>query len=91
MAYNLFVSYDLDQPGQNYPRVEAAIKQLGVAVKVHMSLYYVKSQYTSEQACQHVQKAIDRNDRLIVIDANNAHWMNPLTGSAQVMQSNWPK
>ncbi|MDQ3816217.1 MAG: hypothetical protein M3362_00835 [Acidobacteriota bacterium] len=71
MANNLFVSYDLYNPGQNYEKVAAAIKSLGNAIKVQLSLWYVKSNYNANQAIDVVGKAIDSNDTLIVVDATN--------------------
>jgi len=44
---NLFVSYDLKDPGQNYDRVITAIKGLGSWAKVQYSLWYVSSKKLS--------------------------------------------
>lgn len=78
MSNNLFISYDLHQPGQRYDRVSDAIKQLGTWAKVHYSLWYVKSEYDATQAVTHVWAAMDSNDKLIVINAtnNSASWKN---------------
>jgi hypothetical protein len=75
---NLFVSYDLISPGQNYDEVVAAIKSLGSWAKVHYSLWYVKSAHSASKAAEIVRAAQDVNDSLIVIDAsnNNAAWYN---------------
>ena len=40
---NLFISYDLKNPGQNYDRVITAIKGLGSWAKVQYSLWFVSS------------------------------------------------
>lgn len=76
MANNLFVSYDLIAEGQNYDRVATAIKSLGSWAKVHKSLWYVNSSYTASQAVDQLKSAIDRNDKVLVVDAsnNNAAW-----------------
>jgi len=42
MANNLFISYDLHSPGQDYENVAEAIKGLGTWAKVQYSLCYVK-------------------------------------------------
>ena len=83
---NLFISYDLKNPGQDYDRVITAIKSLGswakarviTAIKslgswakVQYSLWYVSSAYTANQAAEIVRRAQDANDSLIVIDATN--------------------
>src|SRR5687767_12019103 len=75
---NLFVSYDLISPGQNYDRVVEAIKTLGSWAKVHYSYWYVKSRYDASEAANIVRRAQDTNDSLMVVDAtnNNAAWFN---------------
>jgi hypothetical protein len=42
MANNLFISYDLYNPGQGYEAVIEEIKSLGGWAKVHQSCWYVK-------------------------------------------------
>jgi len=93
MANNLFVSYDLHQPGQNYDAVIAEIKKLGSWAKVHYSLWYVKSQLSASDASKQVWAVMDRNDRLIVIDAtnNNASWYNLDNEVSQFIHDNWYK
>jgi hypothetical protein len=86
---NLFISYDLDAPGQNYQKVIAAIESLGQAMVVHRSLYYVKSSIPVANAEQRVRAAIDRNDRLVVIDANAAQWFNLLPGASPFILDRW--
>ena len=73
---NLFISYDLKNPGQNYDRVITAIKGLGSWAKVQYSLWFVSSTYTAKQAAEIVRRAQDSNDTLIVIDPtnNDAAW-----------------
>lgn len=88
MTYNLFVSYDLNQSGQNYPAVEKAICQLGPAVKVHKSLFFVRSQWDCGQAIGRISQAIDSNDYLIVIEASNAKWTAALPGASDFMEGN---
>lgn len=92
MPRNLFVSYDLHTPGQRYDRVIAKIKELGgVWAKVHYSLFYVRSEFTAEQAARHILPALDANDSLMVIDTNNndAHWYNIDPENSEYLQRNW--
>lgn len=88
---NLFVSYDLNNPGQNYERVITAIKGLGSWAKVQMSLWYVSSAYTAKQAAEIVRRAQDANDSLIVIDTtnNDASWYNLDPKVSEFMQQQW--
>ena len=89
MASNYFIAYDLDAPGQDYRKIEAAINQCGDAIKVQLSLYYLKSKHTQKEILDHCWKAMDRNDRLLVIDANNATWENPLPGAGDFIIKKW--
>jgi hypothetical protein len=78
MPNNLFISYDLHEPGKQYDQVSNAIKQLGDWAKVHYSLWYVKSQYDATQAVNRVWAVMDANDKLLVVNAtnNSASWQN---------------
>lgn len=91
MANNLFIAYDLDSPGQNYAKVEAKIISLGAATKVQMSLYYLKTTLSAQDVEANVWSAMDANDRLIVIDASDAWWHNPLGQSQGFIQSQWKR
>lgn len=92
MAYNLFIAYDLDQPGQNYDAVRDTIKSLGLWWQPQFSLFYVHTNYSPQEAFAQVAVAMDSNDKLAVIDASggmvttwdhppideiNAIWFNP--------------
>jgi hypothetical protein len=88
---NLFVSYDLMNPGQNYEAVINAIKKLGTWAKVHYSLWYVSSAHSAKQAAEFVRRAQDANDKLIVVDAtnNDACWYGLDQTVAEHVQRNW--
>lgn len=88
---NLFVSYDLIAPNKNYAAVEQAIRQLGVVSRVLLSVWYVKTMYSAEQARDHIRNAIDQNDKLLVIDANNAFGQNIDARDWSVISNNWNK
>ena len=92
MAYNLFIAYDLDAPGQNYDAVRDAIRSLGQSWQAQFSLFYVHTGFSPEEAFALVQAAMDANDKLCVINAAsgvvttwdrppiaeiNALWFNP--------------
>lgn len=88
---NLFISYDLKDPGQNYDRVITAIKGLGSWAKVQYSLWFVSSTYTAKQAAEIVWRAQDSNDTLIVIDAanNDAVCYGISTEVSEHIQKHW--
>ena len=92
MSSNLFVSYDLHEPGKNYEAVAAAIKQLsGVWAKVHYSLWYVRSNMFASQAAERIWRSMDASDSLIVIDVtnNDAYWYNLTPDVSKHLQQNW--
>ena len=80
MAYNLFIAYDLMSPGQNYDAVQRKIKELGLWHQFQLSLFYVHTQLSPQEAYAHVASAADANDRIAVIDANSglvSNWDQP--------------
>lgn len=93
MANNLFVSYDLFAPGQNYEKVIETIKKQGFWAKVHKSLWYIKSTSSAQAVAEKVWVVMDKNDSLIVLDTtnNNASWYNVDPKVSQFIQDNWYK
>jgi cephalosporin hydroxylase len=73
VAFNLFVAYDLMQPGQNYDQVRNAIRSLGPQAQLQYSLFYVHSSVGSEDAAAQIRRVMDVNDKLVVIEAAQAH------------------
>lgn len=72
MAYNLFIAYDLNAPGQNYDVVRDQIKALGQYAQLQYSLFYVHTAYNARQAHDAVRAVMDANDKLAVIEATAA-------------------
>jgi hypothetical protein len=80
LAYNLFIAYDLREPGQNYDAVTSAIKELGAWHHFQYSLFYVSTQSDPWQSYHHVIRVMDANDRLAVINAQGgvvSSWDRP--------------
>ena len=80
MAYNLFIAYDLDKPGQNYDAVHTAIKRLGQWHQFQYSLFYVHTERSPSEAYAAVGAAMDPNDRLAIINAESgmvSSWDRP--------------
>lgn len=90
---NLFISYDLKNPGQNCERVINAIKGLGSWAKVQYSFWYVSSSCAAKQAADIVRRAQDANDTLIVVDAtnNDAACYGIDRTVSEFLQRNWNK
>ncbi len=93
MANNLFISYDLYSPGQDYSSVIEEIKNLGSWAKIHKSYWYVNSRLTAEQAAKRVWAQMDSNDSLIIIDAtgHDAYWYNISDKVSKHIQDQWNK
>ena len=93
MASNLFISYDLKEPGKNYNKVIAAIKAVCPRwAKVQYSHFYARSNLTARQVCDAVWMAMDANDSLIVVDASNnqAAWSGTIPAdAAKYMRDHW--
>ena len=80
MSYNLFIAYDLMSPGQNYDRVRDAIKSLGSWHQFQLSLFYVHTDHSPRDAFAIIHNAMDANDRLAVINAQEgvvSDWDHP--------------
>ncbi|MCJ8283942.1 CRISPR-associated protein Cas2 [Halomonas sp.] len=91
MANNLFISYDLNTPGQDYSGIIEEIKSLGSWAKVQKSFWYVNSTLTASQAVDRVWAKMDRNDSLIVVDAknNSAAWQGLSDEVATFIKKQW--
>ncbi|KGE78868.1 hypothetical protein [Halomonas salina] len=91
MANNLFISYDLNTPGQDYSVLIEEIKSLGSWAKVQKSFWYVNSTLTASQAVDRVWAKMDRNDSLIVVDAknNSAAWQGLSDEVANFIKKQW--
>ena len=72
MANNLFIAYDLLSPGQNYDAVVKRIQELGLYWQFQLSLYSVHTQHSAADAYAIIRTALDVNDKLAVIIANDA-------------------
>ena len=88
---NLFISYDLYQPGQNYETVIATIKKFGSWAKVQQSLWYINTNQSCEQVAKTIWRVMDNSDSLIIIDAtnNDAYWYNVNEKVAGHLQKSW--
>ena len=91
MANNLFISYDLNSPGQDYTSVINKIQNLGSWAKIQKSHFYVKSSLTAIEARDVVWSVMDSNDSLMVVDATNklAFWMNIDHEVSSHIKENW--
>lgn len=89
MSRNLFIAFDLCDPGQNYKAVHERIKSLGPWYHAQQSLFYVHTAMTPQQAHAHVWVAMDWNDKLIVVDATSAVMMPALPAHVNAINAVW--
>ena len=91
MANNIFISYDLNSPGQDYSTIIDEIKSLGRWAKVQKSLWYVDTNLSVDEVYDRVSLKMDSNDSLIVIDAknNNAIWNNLADDVGKLIKDTW--
>jgi len=69
-----FVTYDLNDPGQNYENVIQAIKDAstGVWCSYWKSSYLIKSDYqTATEVFDIIKPYLDKNDTCLVIEVKN--------------------
>ena len=64
MVYH--ISYDLNKPAQNYPRLYEAIKQLGVWCHPGHSTWYVETNLSADQIRNTLESVMGRPDELLV-------------------------
>ena len=72
------VSYDLNQPGQDYPNVIKAIKTYEHHCQILKSQWLVCSHKMAEDIYNHLRKHIDDTDRLLVCEftMNAEGWLS---------------
>jgi hypothetical protein len=93
MGNNLHISYDLNNPGQDYGKLIDAIKNLGGWAKIHKSFWYVNSNFTAQEVVTKLWPLMDQNDTIYVVDAtnNSAAWKNLNSDVQKYIQDNWLK
>lgn len=64
MAY--IISYDLDNPGQNYKEVETVIESYGTYAKITESCWCIVTSDTAKEVRDNIGNKIDSNDKLFV-------------------------
>jgi hypothetical protein len=70
----LAINYDLNNPGQNYPKIEDAIIVISTDyVRPLKSCWFVDTNMPLDFVSQYLHSQIDSNDRIIIseVDLNN--------------------
>lgn len=80
------ISYDLDKPGQDYPRLIERLEQLG-AVRVLLSEWIVNGSHTSASLRDDLMRYVDANDKLLVVRLNGeAAWTKCMVSNERLKQ-----
>ena len=67
------VSYDLNQPGQNYPKLYEKIESLGSSAWHCLdSTWMIDTQLSAADVRDAVKSAVDESDDVVVVKAGNA-------------------
>ena len=81
------VSYDLDKPGQDYPRLITELERLG-AVRILYSEWIFSSTSSAEQIRNWLKSFIDGNDMLLVVAlTGEAAWTGLMVSSDAFKQA----
>lgn len=87
------VTYDLVQPGQEYPNLIAELQRVG-AVRLQKSVWLLEASLPAERLCDILQSYMDPNDRLFVvsIESGNYNWAgrNMLAPSGEWLKKRRP-
>src|SRR6185369_7170818 len=91
MSYNLFVAFDTRDPIRETPLILAAIEELGQAVRLFSTFWYVRSPFTAAEAARRVWDLMRPEDVLIVVNASlsEAAAFNVTDGAFEWMQKRW--
>jgi hypothetical protein len=70
------ISYDLGVPetSEDYKKLIACIKSFGVWAKSLYSVWFIKSDKSSQEIRDKIRKETDSNDKLLVIEVTNSDW-----------------
>jgi hypothetical protein len=81
------ISYDLDKPGQDYPRLIKELERLG-AVRILYSEWIFKSTSSAVQIRDWLTSFIDGNDMLLVVAlTGEAAWTRLMVSTDRFKQS----
>ena len=64
------ISYDLNEPGQDYPSIIKAIETYETRCKILKSQWLLLSNKTADEIFRHLNRFIDTNDELFVCEIN---------------------
>ena len=88
MSRTFLIAYDLNKGSSEYLRLIKEIKELGSWAKPLESTFFVVSSLTASDIRDHLNKFIDSNDELLVMDVTDDDWA---THGVHKNVANWMK
>jgi hypothetical protein len=71
MAHNLFISFELHDPYRQGSLVLGAIEELGQAVRISPSMWYVRSDLSAGEAATRVREVMGDRDQLLIVNTSD--------------------
>jgi hypothetical protein len=85
---NFIVSYDLIGPLPSHKQMDQHLKKLGtVRKRILATVWYVGYSGNVRQLHNHVRSILGEEDRLIIVEANDAAWTNLLINGRRLLTS----
>lgn len=67
------ISYDLNKPEQDYPKIVDVIKSYRTYCKVLKSQCFIRSNKTATEIGKHLMEHLDENDQLLICEFTKNH------------------
>ncbi len=72
MSKPYMISYDLNDPGQNYEDVTKEIESISaVSIELQKSFWLVRSTLSADEMTEALKKSMDKNDSLFICEIVN--------------------
>lgn len=68
------ITYDLNKPGQDYPRLYSTIKSLGDWIWPMQNLWFIDSDSGAQDIANSILAVIDQSDSVFVVKVNRYEW-----------------
>lgn len=75
------ITYDLDQPGQNYPAIIKALEAAG-GVRILFSTWLIDTTENNSQVLDRYERHLDANDRIFVTAVTGWGYRNIMNEAA---------
>lgn len=88
---NYILSYDLNGPFPTHAQMDKHIKTSGAVYgRVLETVWYLQSAAPIKQVYEYVNRILSTNDRVLIIEANDAYFRNLLVKN-EALQKGWEK